>query len=160
MKLILTIAIILFTCVTVFGQPTAEENFTKVNLVFLNCHMDTLRFTRVDSETFVSKNKEYEIAFLVYNLEDQKGADVTDNVWLTKDAHFIAKYSSSLDLIPKDNVLDRMQDLVIRMQKGKEEMVVYFKLYRAAEIAMPIMFKKGTYKVEDPENPVLVKISD
>ncbi|WP_103068503.1 hypothetical protein [Aquimarina sediminis] len=155
---IVKLLLILFSPLSLIGQPTGEENYTKVKLIFSNCSKDTLFFKKLSSDKFVSKKGDYQLSFKTVSIEDNEVVDITENTWFLKDHLFIVKYVSSLDLVPKDNIPDKKWNLKIKMYKKKKEMTVTLKLYQEENIILSIPFKKGNYEVTDPENPILIKV--
>ncbi len=110
---IVALLLILFSPISLIGQPTGEENHSKVKLIFSNCSKDTLFFKKLSSDKFISKKGDYQLSFKIVNVEDNEVVDITENTWLLKDHSFIVKYVSSLDLVPKDNIPDKKWNLKI-----------------------------------------------
>lgn len=158
MRTIIT-TLVFFVSTLVFGQPTGEENYTNINFSLLNCSKDTISFQKANKK-FISTDKIYEITFSVNSIDEESLINVTENVWLTKGYLFSTKYISSLNLVPKDSVLDKKWNFIIRVRKRGKEMVIYYKLYQNNEGVLSTKFKKGNFEVNDRSNSKLVKIKD
>ena len=157
------IAVLLLTLISSFslmGQPTGEENYTKVELIFSNCSKDTLFFNKTDQNKFISKNSNYLLSFKTINMEDHEEVDITKNVWLLNDHLFIAKYTSSLELVSTDSITGKKWNLKIKLYKKKREMTVTLKLRQVENRTILIPFKKGNYEVIDPKKLTLIKVKN
>ncbi len=170
---IIIIVILVFGGFKLNAQPSPKKNTSQIHISFKDCKKNELFFISNDSIHFYSENKKYKLDFELINQNSENKNivkvfsnkhNLLNNIYQFEfnERVFFLKHNY---LISYNNnpILKSVFKIRFTTKRGKEMIILIDFTDLKEEIIIKellISFKKGIFKITDPENPILIKVKD
>lgn len=169
---IIIIVILIFGAFNINAQPSPKKNTSQINISFGDCKKNELSFISNDSIHFFSKNKKYKLGFELLN-ENSKNENiitVISNKYNLSNNIYQFEFNKKTFVLKHNYFISYNNNPILKsvfkihFTKGNKEMIVlidFTDLKGDLELKeLLIRFKKGVFKITNPENPKLIEITD
>lgn len=169
---IIIIVLLVLGGLKINAQPSAKKSTSQINISFKDCKKNELSFTSNDSIHFFSKNKKYKLDFEVINQnsENKNITIVVSNKYSLLNNTYQFEYNKKDFLLRHNYFISYNNKPMLKsvfkinfMKKNKKMIVLIDFTDLKEEIKIKnllISFKKGIFKIKDPDNPKLIKVTD
>jgi len=169
---IIVILILIFGSIKLNAQPSPKKNTSQISISFNDCKKNQLSFISNDSIHFFSKNKKYKLKFDLINQisKDKNIINVISNKYNFSNNFYCFDFNKNTFLLKYNYLISynnnpiRKSVFKIHFTKGEKKMTVLINFTGLKEEikikALNIFFKKGIFKITDPNNPELIKVID
>ncbi|WP_025744147.1 hypothetical protein [Aquimarina pacifica] len=169
---IIVIAVLMFGIFKLNAQPSPKKKISQINISFGDCNKNKLTFISNDSIHFFSENKKYKLNFDIIN-NNSKSKDtltVISNKYNLSNNIYDFGFDQKTFFLKHNYYTSYNNKPIIKsvfkiyFSKGTKEMIILIDFthitqnIKSKKIFIP--FKKGNFKVTDPENPELMPIID